>query len=129
LVRRYHLPFLHLEFTEFRFRLTPYLRPGAPIGITTTLLFTTLADILANMAGHQDSTLQLRTPEQRDTANRLLKDAGVAVTPPLLGHAVANLPLITLEDNKYAADRHSGTSKKQEKPSRKDASMENWLNN
>jgi hypothetical protein len=67
------------------------------------ILFTTrmmdVADALVNAAGHPNSILRLRVLDPRDSANLLLKDAGVAVTPSLLDHAeqlvecVGRLPL------------------------------------
>jgi hypothetical protein len=71
------------------------------------ILFTTrtgdVAEALVNVTEHQDSTLQLRALDPRDTVNLLLKDAGIAATSSLLDRAeelvecVGRLPLAVVQ--------------------------------
>jgi hypothetical protein len=81
------------------------------------ILFTTrtadVADALVNMAGYEDSTLKLQTLEPRESANLLLKDAGLTVTPLLLNDAeelvecVGRLPLAIVQAASFMKQTHT----------------------
>jgi hypothetical protein len=85
------------------------------------ILFTTrtvdVADALVNAAGGQHSVLKLRALEPRDSANLLLEDAGIAVTPSLLDHAeelvecVGRLPLAVVQTASFMKQTHTSLDK------------------
>jgi hypothetical protein len=107
------LVFDNVDRSTVDFLRTHFPRRNAGGHILFTSRTASVANALVNMAGHQDSTLQLRTLERRDSANLLLKDAGVAVTPSLLGRAeelvecVGRLPLAVVQAASFIKETHA----------------------